>query len=118
MSPSRRPSRRSFAVVPFTDPTITGGIYIKTVHVSELRTRIDNARTARGLPSFSWTDPTLGATATAVKAVHFMEMRTALAQLYAAAGVALPAFTDATLSGVAVKAAHIMELRAAVAAIE
>ena len=108
----------SFAVGPFTDPTLTGGIYIKTAHVSELRTRIDNARMGRGLLPFSWTDPALGATATAVKALHFMEMRTALAQLYAAAGVALPAFTDATLSGVAVKAAHITELRAAVAAIE
>jgi len=105
-------------ILPFTDPTLTATSFVKAVHVTELRTRINAARSVRSLAAFLWTDPTLDAGSTAVKSAHFMEMRTALAQVYAVALLAPPSFTDQTLAGVFVKAVHIMELRAAVTAIE
>jgi len=104
----------------FTDPTVTAGeTTIRAVHITELRTRIDNIRIARGLSAFAYTDPTLTVGSTAIKAVHILELRTALADAYVAAGRAVPTYTGATPgAGTAVLAASITELRAAVFAIE
>jgi hypothetical protein len=82
-----------------------------------LRARINLIRSGRGLPAYSWTDPS-PTSATTIQAAHILEMRTALSQAYVAAGLTAPAFTDASLANVYVKAAHIIELRAAVIAIE
>jgi peptidyl-Asp metalloendopeptidase len=103
--------------VPFTDPSLTvGGTLVKAIHITELRTRIDAVRTARGLLAYAWTDPSLAAIA--IKAVHITEMRTALGEAYAAAMQTAPSYTDSSLSGVTIKAVHILELRAAVTALE
>jgi hypothetical protein len=105
----------------FTDDPLTPALtVIKAVHVTELRSRIDQQRTRFGLSAFPWTDLTLSPGTTLVRAVHVAELRTALTQAYTAAGQTPPTFTDSTLTpGVTpVRAVHIAELRAAVVAIE
>jgi subtilisin family serine protease len=107
------------AIGAFTDESLTG-VAIKAVHITELRTRIDEVRTARGLSKFSWTDATLTQNSTPIKAVHFQELRTALDAAYTAAGKTLPSYTDPTIvaGSTVIKAAHITELRSAVTALE
>jgi len=102
------------------DPLVAQVTRIKTIHVTELRTRIDALRVAHGLQAFSWTDSTLTAGASRIKAVHVTEMRTALSQAYVAAGSGSgPSYTDPSLSsGTAVKKVHIEQLRAGVIALE
>jgi hypothetical protein len=104
---------------PFTDDPLSAGTLIKAVHITELRSRIDAIRAARGLPAFSYGDPTLTVGSTVVRAVHITDLRTALSQAYVAAGSTPPTYTDPSLAaGVPVKVAHIAELRAAIVAIE
>jgi len=101
------------------DPLVAGLTAVKTIHVTELRTRINAARTAYGLSPWSWTDPTLVPGVTVVKAVHIQELRTALAAVYSAAGKMPPTWSVPTIVGGAtvIAAAQIVELRSAVAAI-
>ena len=103
----------------FTDASLSG-VFIKTVHITELRTLINDVRVAKGLEGFSWTDPTLTVGSTSVRAVHIQELRTALNGAYTAASQTLPTYTDPSLNvGVTViKAVHITELRSAVSALE
>ena len=92
---------------------------IKAVHITELRTRIDAVRAAKGLKPFTWTDSSLSPASTVVRVIHVVELRTALADAYNAAKLTPPAYTDPALSaGATVRAVHITELRAAVVAIE
>lgn len=100
------------------DPLVARVTRIKAVHITQLRTRINAIRVARGLGNFSWTDPTLTSRSARVKAVHVTELRTALAQAYAAASLPAPTYTDSSLTAKRVKTAHIMELRNAVRAME
>jgi murein DD-endopeptidase MepM/ murein hydrolase activator NlpD len=105
-------------IAPFTDAPLTvGTTFVKAVHITELRTRINAVRVARGLDAQTWTDASLSV-AIQIKAAHITEMRTALAQAYAAAKTAAPSYTDSSLTNIAVKAVHINELRAAVIALE
>jgi hypothetical protein len=106
---------------PFTDDPLTPGVTpIKAVHVSELRSLIDQQRVRFGLSPFAWTDATLAAGTTPVRAVHVAELRTALTEAYTAAGRTAPAFSDPVLTtGVTpVRAVHISEIRTALLAIE
>ena len=104
----------------FTDNTLTAGVTpLKAVHVTELRTRIDQQRARVGLSGFAWTDPTLTGGATAIKAVHILEMRAAIVDLYARFNLTAPTFTDPSLTaGTAIKRVHIQELRDALVVIE
>ena len=104
----------------FTDDTLTpAATPVRVVHLTELRARINAARTAAQLPEFSFTDPVLVAGATPVRAAHVTELRTAVTQVYQALGQPLPAFPEAIQSGATpIRAAHIAELRAAVVALE
>ena len=107
--------------VPFTDdPIVPGVTRIKAIHVTELRTRIDAARTSAGLGQFAWTDPTLIAGVTPVRLTHLLELRAALAAGFEAGGRVAPRWTDsAPVAGATpIKAAHLTELRAAVVALE
>jgi CSLREA domain-containing protein len=107
------------AMSPFTDdPLFAGFSTIRAVHVTELRSRIDDIRVLFGLSAVIWTDPSLSGVQ--MKTVHIQEMRSALLAAYAAASRTPPSFTDPTLvAGVtAVRASHIAELRAAVVALE
>jgi len=107
------------AATGFTDnPLVAGTTVMKAVHITELRTTINAARTRNGLPAAAWTDPTLTAGLTPIKAIHITELRAALNAVYAKRGRALPAYTDPTLAaGTTSKAAHIQELRNAVSSL-
>lgn len=100
------------------DPLFQFSNIIRAVHITELRTRIGAIRTAAGLGSYGWTDPTLTATSTLIKAAHVTDLRTALTQAYVAAGWGAPVFSDTSLVGTLVKALHLTQLRNAVTAIE
>jgi hypothetical protein len=56
----------------FTDPAVSS---IKAIHLEELRTALDAARAAIGLPPLSYTDPVITPGATKVKAAHFNVLR-------------------------------------------
>lgn len=101
------------------DPLVAGSTLIKVVHVTELRTQIDAARSAYGLAAHSWTDSTLTAGAS-FRVKHIADLRAALNDVYAAAGQTPPTYTDPMpLPGVTlIKAAHITELRNAIAEIK
>ncbi len=104
----------------FTDnPLVVGVTTIRAVHVTELRTRIDAIRIAKGLGAFPWGAAPV-ADSTVVLAQHVADLRTALTQAYAAALMTPPVFTDPTLVAetTKIKASHITELRNAVIAIE
>ena len=105
----------------FTDDPLTAGVtFVKAIHVSELRTRIDALRAHFGLGAAVYADPTLTAGATIVRGVHILELRQALVEAYQAAMTAPPSFTDPSLqSGTTqIRAVHITELRTAVATLE
>ena len=103
----------------FTDSVLVSGTtFVRAVHISELRSRVDALRAAESLEAFAWSDSTLTPEATMVKAVHVMELRTALDQVYSARKQTPPVYTDAALAGIGVKAVHISELRTAVVALE
>jgi hypothetical protein len=102
----------------FADAPLTSGSFVKAVHFTELRARIDVARVTHGLSPFLWTDPDLGPGFT-IKAVHLTDLRTALQQAYAAAKQPPPSFGESlTVRVTPVRAAHIEELRSAVLALE
>jgi len=106
--------------VAFTDQALTAAAsFIRAVHVTELRTRINALRRSVGLADQAWTTPVLTATVTVVHAVHVAELRTALAEAFTAAARTPPGFTDAgPPAGAVIKAVHVTELRAAVLDLE
>ena len=60
----------------FTDSVITpGSTQVKKVHLTDLRTALDAARSALTLSALSYTDTTINAQGTAVKAAHLTELR-------------------------------------------
>lgn len=104
--------------VAFTDDPLGPGVStIRALHITELRSRIDAARTVRGLLPFHWTDISLDG-GVPFKARHILDLRAAVTEAYVVDGVSPPAFTDPDLVGVGVKAVHIAELRAAVLALQ
>jgi hypothetical protein len=48
---------------------------LKRLHIMNLRTSLDAARSALGLPALTYTDPTITAGVTAVKTVHVEQLR-------------------------------------------
>jgi hypothetical protein len=106
--------------VAFTDdPLVAGTSQVRAIHVTELRSRIDEQRVRFGLTPYAWTDATLTVGSTPVKAVHLTDLRTAMSQTYAAAGLAPPSYTDAITAGsTVVRVVHIAELRSLIQAIE
>ena len=101
-------------------PIRPGVTPVRAGHFTELRTRIDAARRAAGLPAFPWTDPVLTPGRTPVRLVHLLELRQALGRAYAVRGRPAPAWTDAApVAGTTpIRAVHVIELRAAVLALE
>jgi subtilisin family serine protease len=98
----------------FTDLSVIG-LFIKAIHIVELRAAVNDVRAAKGLAPYSFMDPLLTPQSTTVRAIHIVELRAALAQAYAVAGVSPPTYTDETITpGVTtIKAAHITEIRSA-----
>ena len=101
------------------DPIRRGVTPVRAVHFTELRTRIDAARRAAGLPAFPWTDPVLIPGRTPVRLVHLLELRQALGAAYTAGGRPTPAWTEAAPAAgtTPIRAAHVIELRAAMLAL-
>jgi microcystin-dependent protein len=100
---------------PFTDATLAvGSTPIRAAHITELRTRVDAARAAVGLPPHGWTNPALTAGTTIALAQHLIDLRTALTEARTTAGLPLPVFAEPITTGTKIKAAHIEELRSAV----
>ena len=121
MNPDWRPRPWPTSGEPFADhPIVPHVTPVRALHFAELRGRTDAARSAAGLPAFSWTDPVLRADVTPVRLVHLMELREALGAAYQAVGRAAPRWTDAAPAAgtTPVRALHVMELRAAVLALE
>jgi glucose/arabinose dehydrogenase len=107
-----------FGAVFADDPLVAGSTTVRSLHLTELRSRIGALRTREGLAAFPWTDPTLAAGVT-VKGIHVEELRTALNQAYVAAGRTPPSYTEpGSLLGLLVKAIHLTELRIAVISLE
>ena len=118
---SARQAFRVEVTAPLPGGPIRPGVTpVRAAHFTELRTRIDAARRAAGLPAFPWTDPILTPGRTPVRLVHLLELRQALGAAYAVAGRSAPAWTDAApVAGTTpIRAAHVIELRAAVRALE
>ncbi|HSB68326.1 MAG TPA: hypothetical protein VLT62_03185 [Candidatus Methylomirabilis sp.] len=104
------------------DPLVAKGTPIKALHLTQLRTAINNlrARCECSLAPIQWTDPSLAAGSTPVKRVHLGELRAALDEVYAKKGQSPPAYTDLTITArqTVIKAAHLNELRTFVRALE
>ncbi|MEK6280527.1 MAG: RHS repeat-associated core domain-containing protein [Acidobacteriota bacterium] len=81
-----------------------GGVTIKTLHLTELRTAINDLRAQRGHAAFSWQTSVTGL----IKADPILEMRTALDQ---ALEPPSPAYSAGLAQGHPILAIHIQELR-------
>lgn len=102
--------RQAVAAMTFTDDPIMAGVTIvKALHVAELRSAIDGARTRLGLGAYSWsTPPAVGAFVTAAQVV---DLRTAVLPILQRIG-AVTAFTDEPLvAGSPIRAIHLQEIR-------
>jgi RHS repeat-associated protein len=117
---SRSASRASVAPDPqggppvFTDdPLVAGVTVVKAVHINELRTAVNQARTRASLSAASWAESVVSGTP--IKASHIVELRTRLAEARTALGLTAFSYTDPSLSaGTAVKAVHVQQLRQSV----
>ena len=110
----------SAALRSFTDPALSGGrADIRSVHLTELRPRIDAARRRCGLANVTWTDPNIVSGVTPVRAVHINQPRAALEEAYRACSYPMPHWTDPVLGpGTPIKGDHFIELRIAVRGLE
>jgi RHS repeat-associated protein len=94
----------------FTDDPLTAGVTIKAVHVTELRTAVNQARSRVSLPAASWAESV--SPGVFIKAAHIVELRARLDEARAALGLPAASYTDPTLTvGITVKAVHVQELR-------
>lgn len=97
--------RQSMVATPVTftdDPLAVGTTVVKAVHLTELRTAINNKRLAAGLTANNtWSTVAVGGT---IAASHILELRNALTPALATS----PTYT--AISG-SVLAAHVQELR-------
>src|SRR5204863_203131 len=95
----------------FSDPTLTAGMPVKAVHVTQLRTAVNAVRTLAGSGAYSYTDAVITAGSTRAKAIHITDLRTALIAARATLGLPALTFTDSTLTGgvTVIKAAHIVD---------
>ena len=73
----------------FADTPLARGLsVIRSVHMTELRERVDGVRTNAGLVAYPWSESV--APAGPIRAQHFIELRQALNQAYSAAGRQTP----------------------------
>jgi RHS repeat-associated protein len=93
------------------DPLLAGVTLIKTVHITELRTAVNQARSRAALPPANWAESV--SSGVLIKAAHIVELRLRLDEARAALSMSPASYTDPTLTvGVtAVKAVHIQQLR-------
>lgn len=112
----------------FTDTVTANTTVIKPVHITELRTKLNDEFTRRVKSTGSYTDPTLTANTTIIRAVHVSELRTecsACKNGRSEAGYCpednsgCMDFTDPTITALSTvaKAVHLTQLRTKVTAL-
>jgi len=99
----------------WSDPTVNSTTHIRSVHVNQARSVVDQNRVAAGLGAYAWTDHTV-TNLTHVRAVHFTELRSAIQDLWNHVGLgALPNWSygspPAAGSGRPISARDITDLR-------
>jgi all-beta uncharacterized protein len=105
--------------LPFADgPLAARTSVVRAAHITELRSRINALRALRGLPAYSYSNPSIAAGSSVIRAQDITEMRQALQQVYAAGGLTLRAYSTVVGVGGVITIADIMDLCAAVVAIE
>lgn len=90
---------------------MAGVTVIKAVHITELRTAVNQARSRAALPPANWAESVTSGLL--IKAAHIVELRLDLDEARAALTMSPASYTDPTLTvGVTtVKAVHIQRLR-------
>jgi YD repeat-containing protein len=83
---------------------LASGVLIRTLHITELRTAINDLRVQRGYSAFPWQTSVTGL----IKADPIIEMRSALDE---ALGQPSPAYSPGLAQGQPILAVHIQELR-------
>ena len=97
--------------VVYTDPTLSSGMAVKAVHLTQLRTAANLMRELTGsvvVPSY--TDPTITPGVTVIKAVHFLEVEEVLRNARISLGLSVPGLLGIA-SGGGVLPSQIMALR-------
>ncbi|MEA2238644.1 MAG: hypothetical protein QOC81_3368 [Thermoanaerobaculia bacterium] len=89
--------------------TFGAGTKIFAADMSDLRTCVNNLRTAAGVGTVSFTDGSLAGVL--IKAQHMTELRNALSPAMTAAGMPAPSFTRSVAIGTSVFAIDFTELR-------
>jgi List-Bact-rpt repeat protein len=106
----------------FTDATLTpGSTKAKAVHVTELRSAVNQLRAVNNLGAFGFADGSLVPASTIIKGNHVDQLRSALCAAYTAAGLSCPTYgTDPTITPgqTRIKAQHVIDLRNNVRALE
>lgn len=93
------------------DPLVAGTTMVKAIHLTELRTAVDQARAHAGLSAASWAE-TITAGSTTIKASHITELRAKLDEARSALGLATATYTDSSLGiGDPIRAVDFQELR-------
>lgn len=98
--------------VTFTDPTLTPGMTLKAVHLTELRTAANLIYAlVGGAPAPTYTDPTIVPGVTVIKSEHFSEVETVMRNSRLGQGISVPAPIGFADGGV-IQASQITSLRA------
>jgi hypothetical protein len=102
--------RQSVAAPTFTDdPLVAGGTLVREVHVTELRTAINNYRAQASLGAYGW-GSTITAGTTAISAAQISELRTALTPALTAFS-RTASYTNPLALGDLIQTIDIQELR-------
>ena len=95
----------------YTDPTITAGMQVKAVHLTELRTAANLMRALTGAGTIpTYTDPTIVAGSTTITAQHFQEVESVLVDARHTLGLSVPSALGIVKDAV-IPVAHVIALR-------
>jgi hypothetical protein len=95
----------------YTDPTLTSGMVIKAVHLTELRTAASQLYALTDPNTvITYTDPTIVIGSTVIKALHFQEVEYVLLTARFNLGLSVPATLD-IVEGAVIPQAQISALR-------
>jgi uncharacterized repeat protein (TIGR01451 family) len=96
------------STIAFADePVVARTTRIQRLHIEQLRSAINQARSVAGLTAKTFSDPSLAGLR--IRKIHITELRTALNEARTFVGMSAVTFSDST----SIKAAHINDLRGA-----